>query len=87
MCIDVVFVLVVYLMIALTEDYITMTTWITEWWHGKDIDSSGTDMIQCTISAVAWRGHGIAGKISGIFARNLDGTRYIGLVSKTTVLF
>jgi len=26
-----------------------------EWWHGEDLDTSGTDMIQDTISAVVWR--------------------------------
>jgi hypothetical protein len=41
------------LMIPVTEDYIAMTNWITVSGDmGKDIDSSGTDMIQSSISAV-----------------------------------
>jgi len=49
--------------------------------------NSGTDRIQGTISAVVWRDQRKAGKISGIFVGILDGTRYIGLFSKTTDVF
>jgi hypothetical protein len=33
----------------------------------KDSDSSGTGMVQGTTSAVVWRDHGKAGKLSDIF--------------------
>jgi hypothetical protein len=33
----------------------------------KDSDSSGTDKVQGTTSAVVWRDHGKAGKLSDMF--------------------
>jgi hypothetical protein len=44
-------------------------------------------MIQGTISAFVWRGHGKAGKRSDIFVGMLDGTRYIGWLTGLQIYF
>jgi len=60
-------VFVPYFIIAVTENYIAMTTWI-QW-----IDSSGTENVQGTISAIVWWHQEKTRKFSDIFVAIVDG--------------
>jgi hypothetical protein len=62
-------VLVLDLMIPVNEAYTVQQSlhewqWMVIW---KDSDSSGNDMVQGTTSAVVWRDHGKAPKLSDMF--------------------
>jgi len=59
----------------------------SEWWHGKDIESNGTDMIQGTNSSVLSRAHGKARRLLYLFIGILEGTFYFRLVRNTKDMF
>jgi hypothetical protein len=52
-----------------------------------DIDSIGPDMIQGTISAIVWRGHGKTGKLAYTSVGMLNGIWYFRFITKAKEVF